>query len=329
MLIVLDNAESILDPQGPSAREVYDDVDELTRSSNIRLFITSRISNIPPGCETFELPILSTEAARDTFHRIYKHGERSSSIDEILEQLDFHPLFITLPATVAQQNKWGTDRLTTEWARRRTAVLDAERSRSLAATIELSLSSPTFQELGPDAREFLEAVAFFPQGVSGKNVHWQYPTISDAPEMLNKFCVLSLTYRSNGFITMLAPLRDHLRPKDPGSSPLFNTTREHYFSRLSGDIFPGEPGFEEARWITSEDVNVEHLLDVFTTIDGNSTVVWVACARFMAQLYRHKPRAVTLGPKIKGLPDDHPSNAQCLFDFAQLFFSARNLAEYT
>ena len=35
MLIILDNAESILDPQGPSAQENYGIVDELARFSNI------------------------------------------------------------------------------------------------------------------------------------------------------------------------------------------------------------------------------------------------------------------------------------------------------
>ena len=327
MLIVLDNAESILDPEGPSAREIYADMDELARSSNICLLVTSRISTIPPDCETFEIPILSTEAARDTFHRIYKHGRRSTSIDSVLEELEFHPLSITLLATIAQQNKWGTDRLVTEWTRQRTAVLDTKHSRSLAATIELSLTSLMFQELGPDARKFLEVVAFFPQGVNEKNTHWQYPTIPDAPKMLDEFCVLSLTYRRDGFVTMLAPLRNHLRPKDPASSLLLGTTKECYLARLSGDIHPGKPGFEKARWITSEDVNVEYLLDVFTTINGTSTEVWDACARFMAQLYWHKSRLVTLGPRIEALPDDHPSKARCLLELAQLLLSVGNFPE--
>ena len=325
--MILDNAESILDPEGPSAREIYADVDELARSSNICLLITSRISTIPPECETFDIPILSLEAARDTFHRIYKRGGRSASIDGVLEQLEFHPLSITLLATVSQQNKWSTDRLVAEWSRQRTTVLDPRHSRSLGATFVLSLTSPMLQELGPDARQFLEVVAFFPQGVNEKNIHRQYPTISDVPKMLDEFCVLSLTYRRDGFVTMLAPLRDHLRPKHSALSPLLSTTKECYFAQLSDEVRPGDPGFEEARWITSEDVNIEHLLDVFTTVDRNSEPVWDACARFMVQLCWHKSRPVTLGPKIEALPDNHPSKAECLMRLSRLFLSVGNLAE--
>ena len=327
MLIVLDNVESILGQGGAIAEEIYADMDELARYSNICLLITSRISTIPHNCKTFDIPILSLEAARDTFHRIYEHGGRSSSIDRVLEQLEFHPLSITLLATVAQQNKWNADSLVTEWATQRTEVLDSKLSGSFAATIKLSLASPTFRKLGPDAHEFLKAVAFFPRGVNKKNSRWLFPTIPDAPRMLDEFCVLSLTYRNDGFVTMLAPLRDHLRPRDPTSFPLLGTTRECYFARLSGDIRPGEPGFEEARWITSEDVNVEHLLDVFTTIDGTSTEVWDACSRFMAQLSWHKLRLVTLGPKIEALPNDHPFKAQCLFNLARLSDSVGNWVE--
>ena len=327
ILMILDNAESILDPEGPDAEGIYAVVEELSQFDNICLCITSRISAIPSDCETIDVPTLSVDAARDTFYRIYKNVQRSDLVDNTLDQLDFHSLSITLLATVAHQNKWDADRLVREWERQRTRVLQTVHNKSFAATIELSLTSPMFQELGPDARALLEVIAFFPQGVNQNNLEWLFPTISNGTNFFDKFCILSLTHRNDSFITMLAPLRDHLRLKDPTSSRLLCMTKERYCTRMSTDTDPNKPGYGESRWIISEDMNVEHLLDVFTTVDASSDNTWGACANFIRHLVHHKQRPTILKPKIEGLPDDHCSKPDCLFELSQLFNSVGNHVE--
>ena len=327
MFIILDNAESILDPQGTDAREIYGVVEELSQLENVCLCITSRITIVPPDCKRLDVPTLSMKAAHSTFYRIYDNHEQSGNIDEILTQLDFHPLSVTLLATVARQNEWDSSRLAGEWGQHQTGMLRTEHSKSLGVTVELSLASPMFHQLGPDARELLGVVAFFPQGVDENNLDWLFPAISNRHIIFDKFCVLSLTFRSNGFVTMLAPLRDYLCPRDPTGSTLLRATKDLYITRLSVTVDPAEPGFEDTRWITSEDVNVEHLLDVFTSADPNSEDIWDGSNGFMSHLYWHKQRQTVLGPKIEQLPDDHLLKPQGLLGLSRLFELVGNHVE--
>ena len=327
MSIVLDNAESILDPRGTDALEIYAVVEELSQFKTVWLCVTSRITTVPRYCKRLVISTLSVEAACDIFYEIYGDGERSDIISDLLRRLDLHALSISLLATIAVHNVWDYDRLAKEWDTHRTQILRTEYNESLAATIELSLASPTFRELGPDARDLLGVIAFFPQGVDENNIDWLLPTISDGAKISDKFCALSLAYRVHGFVTMLAPLRDYLCPKDPKSSSLLYATKERYFTRMSVDIDLNKPNFGELRWITSEDVNVEHLLGVFTTIDADSDRVWEACTNFMRHLYWHKKRLVILKPKVEGLPDDHHSKPGCLFELSRLFETVGNWVE--
>ena len=327
MLIILDNAESVLDPQGPDAREIYSMVDELCQVKRTFLLITSRITTVPQDCNRPGIPTLKMDAACDIFYGVCGDGERSSIVNDILQHLDFHALSIILLATAAARNEWDYDQLASKWKTQRAQMLQTKYNGSLAAVIELSLASPAFRKLGPCAHDLLRVVAFFPQGVEEKNIDWLFPTTSDRKNIFEEFCVLSLTYRSNGFVTMLAPIREYLGLRDPQSSPLLCAARDHYFTRLSVDLLPDKPGFEEARWIVSEDVNVEHLLDVSVSADPVTGGTWSACRHFMEHLNWHKPRETVLGSKIEALPDDHPFKSKCLFELSLLFGQLGNHAE--
>ena len=78
--------------------------------------------------------------------------------------------------------------------------------------------------------------------------------------------------------------------------------------------------------LRSEDANVEHLFDAFTSVDTDSDDVWDTRAGVMRHLYQHKWRPVMLMPKIEGLPDAHHSKPECLFWLSWLFRSVGNYA---
>jgi hypothetical protein len=92
------------------------------------------------------------------------------------------------------------------------------------------------------------------------------------------------------------------------------------------ELDPNRPGFEEARWILSEDANAEYLADVFTFVDLNSDDVWGACANFMRHIFWHKKRLVLPRPKIKG-PDHLRSKPEYLLEFSRLLRLVRNCAK--
>ena len=71
MLIVLNNVESILNPQGTDTEEISVSMEELSWFENICICITSRFSTTPLYCKHVYIPTLSMDAAHCTFYQIY------------------------------------------------------------------------------------------------------------------------------------------------------------------------------------------------------------------------------------------------------------------
>jgi len=91
---------------------------------------------------------------------------------------------------------------------------------------------------------------------------------------------------------------------------VLHATKECYFARMSVYLDQNHPDFIKSQWIVSKDVSIEHLLNVFTTIDANSDGVWSACADFMTHLFWHKKRLIILKPGSRMIIT--PSRNACL-----------------
>jgi len=81
--------------------------------------------------------------------------------------------------------------------------------RSLEATIDSALASPTIASLGSAAHATLEAIAAFPGGVKMMRVGSMFPAIGDVAEVIDVLCKFYLLDRHDGTVRMMSPLRFH------------------------------------------------------------------------------------------------------------------------
>ena len=205
-ILVLDGVDSILDPLAPGAAEIATMIEEINRSQDVCLLTTSRMEVDIPGLHRIEVPTLSEGGARDTFHSLC-HLERSSAIDKLLAELDFHPLSIDLLASAVGENDWDEPTLLEEWDGGKTSILKASGRQSLEDSIEAMFLTPTIQKLGATAREALEAIALYSGGVEENRLESRFPGIAGVGEAANVLCKFSLMYRQGGFVNMLSPFR--------------------------------------------------------------------------------------------------------------------------
>ena len=205
-LLVLDGVDFILDPLAPGATEVAAAIEEFGRYHNICILATSRMDVKIPDFRHVEVPSLSMDSARDTFHSCCGLG-RSPAVENLLAEFDFHPLSIDLLASAARENNWDERKLLKAWDGGKTSILKASGRQSLEDNIESILLTPTIQVLGITARKTLESIALFPEEVKESKLECTFPKVRGVGEAVDALCKFSLLYRQDGFVKMLSPFR--------------------------------------------------------------------------------------------------------------------------
>ncbi|KAG1841437.1 P-loop containing nucleoside triphosphate hydrolase protein [Suillus subalutaceus] len=217
-LVVFDNAETFEEASASSAlRDIPPAIAEIANIAGVVLILTSRSRRNAPNVEwiTKDIPPLDLSSAQAVFFRIYHLTSRSEAEEDIkglLKELDFHPLSINILTNAAQQNGWSPIMLLKRWNDRHSKVLDGGKGKlqSISDTMQLSLSSPSVQNLGKDGLRALAIIAFLPQGLNQNLASDLLPSLPQVDAICDVLCMQSLVYRQDNFLKMLAPIRHYV-----------------------------------------------------------------------------------------------------------------------
>lgn len=295
-ILVIDHADALTATR--NADSVARIIDDFASSSSVVLLLTTRSKHTTPYFATqfVSVSTLERKYAKKIFERVCPQHIPTEIIDELLDGVDNHPLSVNIIARRAAQHEWSGAELLSAWKTNQAALLEngEGKSRSLRATVELSLNAPSVIALGDNARKLLEIIAFFPQGLNAMRVKALCPSaIADA----NALCAHSITHCEGNRFTMLSPVRLYLSHKTPNPDAGFlNTIRNLYYGELSG------PAERRQALVEAEDVNVERLIAFDFSRAINLDDSSRACASFLDNLAIFKPRVTILTTMLQELP---------------------------
>ena len=238
-LLVIDNAETFLGASQNDATLVHRFLEDIGSYPATRIIITTRnTETIPSNLPWHRVDVtgLDAIAAHQAFNAVYPMDPIDSRVAQILSDLGHHPFSINILANAAVMNSWNATQLQEAWEERQTDLLDlaeSDKSRSLPATIEISVAS--FKD-SPVILQILQTIAFLPQGVDSKDLHSIFPSLPDISRRTEALNRSSLIYRNGSRLTMLAPIRmyiaDRYNHRLPYDSPVLADVRIHYHSKL-------------------------------------------------------------------------------------------------
>ncbi|KAG0702673.1 hypothetical protein DFH29DRAFT_875054 [Suillus ampliporus] len=229
------------------------------------------------------------------------------------------------------QSGWSLPMLLKRWKDWHSKVLDHGKGKlqSLLATMQLSLSSPSIQNLGKDGCRVLSIIAFLPQGLNEDLASDLLLSLPQVDTICDVLCRQSLIYRHDSFIKMLAPIRHFVR--DLLQPPDFSCLQDihAFYCHTVQQCSVARDNYAEI--VILDHLNIEYLVafDLARVPDG-AEVTYDACWRFLKCLEWHLPHPTTLTPaifKITENPSTWAPKARCLQYLGLLYNTVTQLTE--
>ncbi|KAG8890434.1 hypothetical protein FRB98_008469 [Tulasnella sp. 332] len=268
---------------------------------HVAILITMR-SDVPPSIHVKwseppldALPALKLEASLELYVRIHPAASSDPALEQLLADLSYMPLAITLMASLGRHGNETPTNLLKNWKDERVGITllngGTSKSNSVNRSIELSIES-NLMKLAPEALTLLSIVAMLPAGASPWLLENDIPNIRSP--LLAKARLLEATLAYNisntNALQLHSPIRLYVSRYHPPSKEVrdaiyiaFADFVSRHNSRLGDPSFP-----RDVETLSREETNLEVILPAAIT-DGEH---WAmdAAASFCWYQYWTRPR---------------------------------------
>jgi RNA polymerase sigma factor (sigma-70 family) len=232
LLLVVDNLEAPWEADHQAVEEL---LQEISSISSVVLLVTMRGTERPMGVDWqthLVIPPLPMEQSRALFAL---HAADSlatdQALDGMLQQLGGIPLAVLLlanttqgePSLVAVRQRWQQER--TRMLRR---SLGGTRLDNLSVSLELSFGSA---RMTPEALRLVDLLALLPEGIGHQDLALVAPSIGlNGAATLRR---LALAFDENERLSILAPIREHVKTRGSFEQPDRDTAMGYYRALIS------------------------------------------------------------------------------------------------
>ncbi|KAG8862286.1 hypothetical protein FRB96_001865 [Tulasnella sp. 330] len=271
-LLVLDNFETPWDIEGRQS-DVEDVLCTLAAVPHLTILITMR-GTLPGSTrirwtkpELFPLVALSPNAAQQLWFEVCDEAsdDHDEALDDLLAELDYVPLAVTLMAKVGRDCMEGPKELLSRWKSEGTDIMDepgADRRSSVNMSIEFSLKSKHLKN-NPDALNLLSVISALPGGVRTELFPVLIPSIKSAAKAEASLLEASLLYSTRDKkLRVLSPIRSYMAHHHPLTPTLWDPISTFYSDVVCTDsIGRDTPAYNKARAaLLNDEINIESVL---------------------------------------------------------------------